>query len=179
MKHFSKWELTWGSFLGPLFFLLYINDLPKIISDVSKPILFTDDTSIIITNSDPTDFKKNISNAFIKTNNRFETNLLSLNFDKTHCLQFIAKNSQETDMHTLYENKWFNNFYNTKFLRLIIHSSLSWIVHSDELTSKLNKACDAIRLAKLFRSLEEFWMIYLSCVHSVIPRHNFWGDFFS
>ena len=63
VKHFSKWEpvkhgVPWGSILGPLFFLLYINELPKIISDVSKPILFTGDTSIIITNSDPTDFKR-------------------------------------------------------------------------------------------------------------------------
>jgi len=41
----------------------------KNISDSSKPFVFVDDTSIIITNSDPSEFKKNINNVFIKINN--------------------------------------------------------------------------------------------------------------
>jgi len=104
-------------------FFLYVNVLPKIISDISKPILFANDTSIIITNSNPSEFKRDINNIFIKTNNWFKSNLLSLNFDKTHFLQLITKNSQETDMQIVYENKQINNnTYSTKYLRLIIDS---------------------------------------------------------
>jgi Reverse transcriptase (RNA-dependent DNA polymerase). len=56
VKYFSNWEpvkhgVPQGTILGPLFHLLYINDLPRIMSDKSKPILFADDRSIIITNS--------------------------------------------------------------------------------------------------------------------------------
>jgi hypothetical protein len=41
------------SILGPLLFLLYTNDLPKIINTKSKPILFADNTSMIVTNPSP------------------------------------------------------------------------------------------------------------------------------
>jgi hypothetical protein len=54
-KYYSKWEpvtvgVPPGSILGPLLFLLYVNDVPNVISDISKPILYADGTSLIITN---------------------------------------------------------------------------------------------------------------------------------
>ena len=45
---------------------------------------------------------------------------------------------------------------------------MSWRVHIDELTFRLNKVCYAIRLVKPFLSLEVLRMIYFSYVHSII-----------
>jgi hypothetical protein len=69
-----------------LFFLININDLPNITADPLKPVLFADDTSIIITNPSPSKFKEDINNIM---------DWLSLNFDKTYFLQFRPKNSHE------------------------------------------------------------------------------------
>ena len=66
-----------GSILGPLLFLIFINDLPKFVNDKSVPILFADDTSILLSPSNPTDFSNNINTVFKILNNWFKQNLHS------------------------------------------------------------------------------------------------------
>jgi hypothetical protein len=67
-KVYSEWEIITdvvphGNILGRLLFLLYVNDIQNVISDISNPILYADDTSLIITNSDSRTFDKNINTA--------------------------------------------------------------------------------------------------------------------
>jgi len=52
---------------------------------------------------------------------------------------------------------------------------VSWRVHIDELTSKLNKACYVIRLVKPFMLLEVLRIKYFPYVHSVISYGIIWG----
>ena len=80
----AKQGVPQGSILGPLLFLLYINDLPGIICDISKPTIFADDTSIIFTHSNYVNFKNEIDIVIEKISRWFETNSLILNFNKTH-----------------------------------------------------------------------------------------------
>jgi hypothetical protein len=99
---FSNWgEITHGvpqgSILGPLLFLLYINDLPQITNENSKIILYADDISLIIANPNPTKFNNNVSKIFQDINRWFDTNSLSLNLDKTHYMQLVNKNTSSID----------------------------------------------------------------------------------
>jgi hypothetical protein len=50
-----------GLVLGPLLFLIYINDLSLCINKLANPILFADDMSIILSNTNPEEFKNNIN----------------------------------------------------------------------------------------------------------------------
>jgi hypothetical protein len=76
----------------------------SIIADPSKPILFADDKSIIITNPSHKK-KKNINNIIDNINDWFRGNSLSLNFDKTYFLQFRPKNSYEINIKISCDNK--------------------------------------------------------------------------
>jgi len=130
-----------GSILGPLFFLLYINDLPGIICDISKPTIFADDTSIIFTHSNYVNFKNEIDIVIEKIRKWFETNSLILNFNKTHYMQFMTKPNLAVDIHITYKADITNSTSSTNFLGLNLHSTLSWKSHIDKLSSKLNSAC--------------------------------------
>jgi hypothetical protein len=99
--------------LSPLLFLLYINYLPKIANDNAEVVLYVDDTSIIITSFNPTDF----------TNSANKINLLSLNADKTQYMKSAAKTSSLIDLHVMYTNKEIANTSNTTFLGLTLDNT--------------------------------------------------------
>ena len=77
--------------MDPLFFHFHINDLPKAINNKSIPILFAGDTSILITSPNKNDFQHKITAIFNFINEWLKTNVLSINFNKTHYVQFMTK----------------------------------------------------------------------------------------
>jgi hypothetical protein len=79
--------------LGPLLFLLYINDLPNILNSKSIPILFADDTSIIVKNPNCIEYENELTLLPKIINEWFKANLLILNLDKTCFVQFSTNNS--------------------------------------------------------------------------------------
>jgi hypothetical protein len=103
--------------------------------------------------------------------------MLYLNYDKTYFMQFVTKKNKEIDMQVNFANKRITNISNTKFLGFTIDASMSWKDHIKELTTKLNKACYAIRLIKPIVSLNVLIMIYFSYIHTTISYSIiFWSN---
>jgi len=80
-------------------------------------------------------------------------------------MQFLTKKQNERKIEIIAPNSIITNINSTKFLGLIIDNSLSWKDHIAALTSKLNKACYAVRSIKPFMSVDILRMICFSYVH--------------
>ena len=141
-----------GSVLGPLLFLLYINDRPKIINKTSTPIIFADDTSILFAHAKLIDLSKNIQVIFITLNKRLRAKQLSLNFNKTNYVHFTTKRNMTTNLEIGFNKQFINNSSCTKFLGVTTDNTLSWKNHIDLLVKKLCTACYILRNIKTYMS---------------------------
>ena len=115
--------------LGPLLFLLYINDLPKIINKTSAPVIFADDTSILFAYSNIIEFNRNIHIVFVTFNKWFRANQLSLNFNKTNYIHFTTKRNMTLNVKICFKNNLMTKSSYTKFLGVTM-DILSWNNHS-------------------------------------------------
>jgi hypothetical protein len=128
-----------GSILGPLLFLIYIKDHPLIVDRHSFAVLFVDDTSVVIMDTNSTNFLKKSREIFSILNERFSANLLSLNYDKTNFLQLRTKNSLSIDVIFEYNNKSIDTKLDTKFLGTVVDSAKCRLLHFVQSAGLLNK----------------------------------------
>jgi hypothetical protein len=70
----------------------------------------------------------------------FKANLLSLNLDKTYCMEFHPKYIIHSKIQIKYNNKIIANTTELKFLGLVLQNTMSWKSHTDMLATKSNKA---------------------------------------
>lgn len=121
-----------GSVLGPLLFLLFINDFPDSI-DCFK-VLFADDTTISESSNSLTDAINKAREAFKVASQWFIANRLSLNESKTVDMLF-----------TLNSHNYQSNDFSCKFLGIELDSKLQWDPHINNICKKLNKCVYLIR----------------------------------
>src|SRR6218665_3343746 len=99
-----------GSNLGPLLFILYINDLSNI-SPTLYFILFTGDTNVFYSHASWGELVRIINEELLKINDWFLANKLSLNFDKTN---YIYLNHIENQLLKIIQVLKFKIYYSTR-----------------------------------------------------------------
>jgi hypothetical protein len=80
-----------GFNFGPIVICSIHNDLHKAIENKAIPMLFADDTSILIIGPNNIQFESDLNVVSGQLNNWFKVNLHSLNFEKTYFIQFTNK----------------------------------------------------------------------------------------
>ena len=167
-----------GSILGPLLFLIYINDLPMIIPrGLGLFILFVDDTNFVLSEDD----KKLLLDAFktiVDLITRWvKANGLKLNEHKTQILNFHANYSNTSYADTSYLTKYFTVQSTCTFLGLQIDHSLVWKNHVEFLVTKLSKAYFAILTLSGIVDYSVLKQVYYAYVYSHITYGIiFWGN---
>ena len=147
-----------GSLLGPLLFLLFVNDFPKS-SSLLTFTLFADDSSLFYSHRDPARllniFNSELTNVF----NWVKANKMSLNVSKCNYM-FFSKRHPNLASHIAIDGKDLTRVESTKFLGLIIDQNLSWKPHLDNLAKLLSRNAGIIYKLKNAVPSNILFMIY-------------------
>ena len=162
-----KYGVPQGSILGPLLFLLYINDITKSSQNLEF-VLYADDTTLFYTQPDLNNLKENIESELSKVTTWFKINKLLVNFDKTHFVPFQNRSINigaaveniviNIDSHTL------NKSDNVNFLGIHIDKYLHWKTHIDYVNNKVSKCIGILHKLKYYLPLVALRTLYNSLV---------------
>ena len=164
-----------GSILGPLFFILYINDI-SLISPLLYKVLFADDTVILRSGLDFNELTTQLQTELNVLIDWLNYNKLAVNVSKTKCIVFSSgKAFNEPDIRI--QNVKIEIVSDYKYLGLIIDERLSFNTHVKQLKGKLSYYCGLIYSLRNYLPKEALLSIYYSLVYQHIVMHIIiWGN---
>ena len=164
-----------GSILGPLLFIIYMNDIAEITS-IFDMIIYADDTTLQSTlNSFTLDLKSNINdkiNIEINLINEWLcSNKLSLNINKSKYMIFHQPNKKFKEPQITINNIQIEKVNSFNFLGITIDKQLTWKIHVNKICSKISSAIGILNKLKNYLPLQ----IKINMYHSMISSHINYG----
>lgn len=127
-----------GSILGPILFIIYNNDLPRI-SDRLKTTLFADDTNFSLTHNDYDSMVTIFNSELQKIQEWTVANRLTINNSKTELLLFSNRHTFHNDEQIILNQHFVKYVDNAKFLGVKIDTKMNFKNHINYITKKIAK----------------------------------------
>ena len=165
-----------GSVLGPLLFLLFINDLPNYTNFNVK--LFADDTFLSLESKNLKDLEKKVNEEMKNISEWLTINKLTLNVSKTKYMLISNRKKLSADeFYVKFDNVCFEKCSSYKYLGVFLDDKLCWKPHIDYISNKISKMCgifSKLRYATNFHLLKS---VYFALVASHLQYCNLvWGN---
>ena len=153
-----------GSILGPLLFLIYINDLPA--ATTLKSVLYADDSNLIIKGNDIPSICSQLNRELGNICDYFKANKLKLNTGKTKLVYFRKKsqnvNYEELEIYLDGDRLTFEE--EASFLGIIIDGHLSWDKHCNKIANTISRNNGALNRVKKLLPPDSLKMLYNSFI---------------
>ena len=137
-----------GSILGPLLFLLYINDIAES-SHILDFYLFADDTTIFHSDTDARRLEQTLNTELVHVSKWLTANKLSLNVGKSNFLLFRQNNKQPPPSINITINGLpVDEKEHAKYLGILVDNKLSFKAHIDHVKSRLVRGCAILGMVR-------------------------------
>ena len=172
-----KCSVPQGSILGPLLFLLYINDLCNT-TEIGELILFADDTNLFYSHGNVSSLMSLINSELSMLNGWFQANKLSVNISKTNYIIFKARQRKKIfDFNLKINNKEINRVNEVCFLGVILDENLSWKAHISHVAHKVSKSIGIIYRSSFYLFKSALRMLYYALVYPYLQYCiTVWGS---
>ena len=165
-----------GSVLGPLLFLLYINDLPNISKKLNF-FLFADDTNLFYECNNLEKLERVVNKELKKLVTWLNVNRLALNVSKTNYVIFAAINKPIKPTTIIINRQAIEQKEYVKYLGVLIDSRLSFKYHISATTKKMARAVGIISKLRHYVNKKILLMIYYSLIYPfLIYALPVWGN---
>jgi hypothetical protein len=168
-----------GSILGPLLFILYMNDICNT-SKLLSLILFADDTTVFYSHEDVATLCKTVNMELSEICNWFKANKLSLNAKKTNLMFFGTRfqTNKLKDAPGIYlDGCKLTRVHSAKFLGITIDENLSWKCQIEQVCKSCSKNIGVLNKIKHFFPKQTMYQLYCTMV---LPYLNYglilWGN---